>query len=397
MINSNKIIIRTAKDGKDWIGIKTSSEKEGLTEVIVPRYYMPDMEKNIVDLSKDERKMLKTLVRAWKKYQHRIKTKNNGEMPSEGINYDFDAAFNLVQDFLEYGLYIELEKVEIKNVCGKIDFPKTIKKCSPILLDEGPLYLPYITRVKKISDESLVRDTQILVLNDIAEKIGWLIGFNIRIPQTGIKEGISKSLVVRLKMIKNGSYNTRKIKLIDDLIKYISIFETLGSDGDELFVSVVYKFWEDMISQVIGNVDKSTLEKTFYIRHRYKHKTTGTLYKMPRELNPLMPDSVYVDNKHITILDAKYYDKRYLPENDDITKQFAYMRKAYGHYGNTFKYRNIFVLPTDGHWHYSNRVAVFDPDIAAVNDLIPIEVLYLNVQEVVNCYNSSTNISKSVL
>lgn len=100
---------------------------------------------------------------------------------------------------------------------GKIDFPRTIKKCRPIILDEGPLYLPYITRTKKIADEDLVRNTQILVLNDIAQRVGWLIGFNIHIPPTGIKSGLNKALISKLKMCKNNSYNTRKLKLIDFL------------------------------------------------------------------------------------------------------------------------------------------------------------------------------------
>ena len=41
-----------------------------------------------------------------------------------------------------------------------------------------------------------------------------------------------------------------------------------------------------------------------------------------------MPDAVYMSDNNVTILDAKYYTNPYLPVNDDITKQFAYMRKA---------------------------------------------------------------------
>lgn len=103
---------------------------------------------------------------------------------------------------------------EILSNVGKIDFPRTIKKCRPTILDEGPLYLPYITRAKKIADENLVRNTQILVLNDIAKKVGWLIGFNIHIPPMGISAGLNKSLISKLKVAKNNSYNTRKLKLI---------------------------------------------------------------------------------------------------------------------------------------------------------------------------------------
>ena len=73
------------------------------------------------------------------------------------------------------------------------------------------------------------------------------------------------------------------------------------------------------------------------------------------------------------------------------------MRKAFGYYGSTRQYRNIFVLPTDDYNHYSNRQAVFDPDIAMTDDLIPINVLYLNVSEAIDYYISSTNVSSVVL
>lgn len=75
------------------------------------------------------------------------------------------------------------------------------------------------------------------------------------------------------------------------------------------------------------------------------------------------------------------------------------MRKAYGYYGKGYNYRNIFILPTDDSYHYSNREAVFDVDahITRGDDLVPIEVMYLNVTEVICNYISSVNISTSVL
>lgn len=397
MVGIKQISIRTAENGQDYTGIKISADVDESTEIIVPRYYMPEMNKPVELLSKDEKRKLKRLTKAWGKYQKRAKTKNNGEFEGEGMNFDFDVVFRLIQDFLEYGLYTEFEKTEKLSNVGKIDFPRTIKRCTPILIDDDPLYLPYITRTKKVADENLVRDTQVLVLNDISNKVGWLVGFNVFIPQTGIKEGLDKSLITKLKMAKNTSYNTRKINLIDYLIRYLTMLNVAGNNNRELFVSVVYKFWEDMISETIGNVDKGTLDRIFYIRHRYRNKKTGVVSRMPRELNPLQPDSVFMEGNDIIIIDAKYYDENNTPQNDDITKQFAYMRKAYGYYGPSHSYRNIFVLPTEHNNHYSNKEAIFDPDLSMTDDLVPIEVLYLNVTEIVENYIASNNISASVL
>lgn len=398
MISTRKISVRTAENGKEYLGIRLGRTENEVTQIIIPKYYMPDFEKNIEDLNISEKKALRNLVKAWQKYQKRVKTKNNGELKGSGINFDFDVVIQLIQDFLEFGLYVELEKREISSNCGKIDFPRTIKRCTPMILDEGPLYMPYITKVKKIADEDLVRNIQILVINDIAKKVGWLLGFNIRLPQGGINISINKSVIPKLKMAKSSSYNTRKLKLIDSLIGYISMASIEGKEANELFVSVVYKFWEDMISDVLGNVPRVDLDKIFYIRHRYLNKKTGKIYKN-HSMNPLIPDSVYKDDStnKIIILDSKYYVKGNLPENDDITKQFAYMRKAFGFFGLSYEYRNIFVLPTDDSKHYSNLCAIFDEDLRPLEDLVPIEVLYLNVPLVVDNYIHSINISASVL
>lgn len=398
MIRTRKIIVRTAENGREYLGIKLGSKEDEGTQIIIPKYFMPDFEKNIEDLNHDEKKALRNLVKAWQKYQKRVKTKNNGELKDAGINFDFDVVIQLIQDFLEYGLYVELEKHEISSNCGKPDFPRTIKRCTPVILDDGPVYMPYITKVKKIADEDLVRDIQVLVLNDIAKKVGWLLGFNIRLPQGGINISVNKSVIPKLKMAKSGSYNTRKLKLIDSLIGYISMASMKGVAADKLFVSVVYKFWEDMISDVLGNVSRADLDRMFYVRHRYLDQKTGKI-SPNHKMSPLMPDSVYKDEsvKNIIILDAKYYRKGFLPQNDDITKQFTYMRKAYSVFGGSYKYRNIFVLPTEGSSHYSDLCAVFDEDVSAVDDLVPIEVLYLNVPLVVDNYIHSIDMSASVL
>lgn len=398
MISTRKISVRTAENGKEYLGIRLGKAEDEVTQIIIPKYYMPDFEKNIDDLNIAEKKALKNLVKAWQKYQKKVKTKNNGELKGSGINFDFDIVIQLIQDFLEFGLYVELEKHEISSNCGKIDFPRTIKRCTPMILDEGPLYMPYITKVKKIADEDLVRDIQVLVLNDIAKKVGWLLGFNIRLPQGGINISVNKSVIPKLKMAKSNSYNTRKLKLIDSLIGYLSMPSMEGIEANELFVSVVYKFWEDMISDVLGNVSRADLDKMFYVRHRYLNKKTGKI-SQKHIMKPLMPDSVHKDDSinNITILDSKYYQKGLLPENDDITKQFAYLRKAYAFFGASYEYRNIFVMPTDNSNHYSNLYAIFDEDVMPREDLVPIEVLYLNVSLVVENYIHSMNISALVL
>lgn len=129
MVGTKNIVIRTAENGQDYTGIKLG-DNDSYTEIIVPKYYMPDMNKSVDDFTKDEKRKLKQLAKAWRKYQVRLKTKNNGAVEGTVINFDFDVVFRLVQDFLESGLYIEFERTEKLSNVGKIDFPRTIKNAN---------------------------------------------------------------------------------------------------------------------------------------------------------------------------------------------------------------------------------------------------------------------------
>ena len=69
MVGIKNIIIRTAENGQDYTGIKLGKDNSSYTEIIVPKYYMQDMNKSVEDLSKDEKRKLKQLVKAWRKYK----------------------------------------------------------------------------------------------------------------------------------------------------------------------------------------------------------------------------------------------------------------------------------------------------------------------------------------
>ena len=288
MVANSSIIIRTVNNGQDYTGIKLSNNDKEPTEIIIPNYYMQEISKTIDSLTKEEKNKLKKLVKAWSKYQSKLRTANNGLGDYHASNFNFNVVFKLIQDFLENGLYIEFEHIEKMRSVGKINFPRTVKKCTPVILDENPLYLPYVTKVKKISDENMVRSAQILVLNDITKKIGWLLGFNIYIPLTNIRLSLDKSLVYKLKLIRNNSFNTRKLRLIDLVIQYITMLGLSSDENNKLFVSTVYSFWEEMISDIIGNVSDSNLRRVFYIRHRYINKKDGRICKIlgKKEIHP---------------------------------------------------------------------------------------------------------------
>lgn len=159
-----------------------------------------------------------------------------------------------------------------------------------------------------------------------------------------------------------------------------------SKDKENLVVATAYHFWEAMVSATIGNISRNRLKKVYYVRHAYTNKNNGSVMWQSK---PLMPDTIFETEKAIAVLDAKYYTNGNLPDNYDITKQFAYMDKAYSYFKqqkDEREFRNIMVLPTDQESRFSDLQIVFDPSIESTESKIPIELLYINFSEMLDAY-----------
>ena len=376
------IEVLSAESGRDKIGLIFADN----TQIIVPSYYFDIKKKKVTELSKEEKNKIKRIILAWQKYQKRNKDLNYGIVEGEEQFYDYDLALEIVQDFIENGLYVEFESINKIRRCGKIEFPETIKRCKPLVTANGPVYLEYYTKLKKSVDQNILKNVQIQVLNEIAKLIGWMIGFNVHFDLKSRPTRLNKSTVSQLIQLRNTSFNSRKIQLINYLIKYIEMNSDSSKDKENLVVATAYHFWEAMVSATIGNISRNRLKKVYYVRHAYTNKNNGSVMWQSK---PLMPDTIFETEKAIAVLDAKYYTNGNLPDNYDITKQFAYMDKAYSYFKqqkDEREFRNIMVLPTDQESRFSDLQIVFDPSIESTESKIPIELLYINFSEMLDAY-----------
>lgn len=370
------INIKTIDNGLNNIGIVDNNE----TIFFIPKYFIDEQVINAEQIDKDLRSKLKLLVKALYKFdKNRI---SKGLTTGNDNLYNFDVVLSIVNDFIENGLYFEFEKYYSLGHSGKIDFPKTFKKCKPMYTFKGPVYLNYITSKKKEDSNELIKKVQTLVLNDISKKIGWLIGYNIFLDTKDIDFQLGEFLLPLLEKEKHNTFNSRKQNLISLLSKYIDMYSSeKGTDG--LVFCTAFSLWEEMVRVSLSNVSKKDKEDIFYVRHVYRNINSRQDCKV---LPPLMPDAVYKDDYSIYILDGKYYCSGQLPNNDDITKQFVYMIKAIETFKDDFCYRNIFVLPTSNHNYLSPLQVEFDVNIKNTDDLPHIELMYLNFEELLRAY-----------
>lgn len=378
-----RINFKEIQSGNEKIGIELNYT-ENFT-ILIPKYYISN--EKISELNSSNNKMdnttknkIKKLFKAWDIYQRRNRSILGAKFNNIDGLYDLNTSFEIIKDFIEHELYVEQEDAMKITNTGKMNFKMTITHCNPLYTKQGPVYLDYITNIKKPNDQNFIRLTQITILNEISEDFGWIIGFNYNF-QIAEKIKLNKRTVQILSQKLDKAYNTRKIHLLKLLIKYIDNKSKGLMSGDKLFIGMANHFWEDMINYVVGNVSKADLKKFFYVKHYYIEN--NTIQTLPS----LMPDSIYKDNDNIVVIDSKYYVNNFLPDNDDINKQFIYFLKTilkFEHYGN---FGNCFILPTDKISYTSKKEARFDID---TNDAqFTIKLIYANVNEIIEFYTNN--------
>ena len=377
-----KICFKEINDGNDKIGFQI---EENTYYIYMPKYYLSSEE--LTEMNDLVKLKIKKMFKAWKKYQKNINSKLGHSKGKNIGEYNIDLAFNILQDYIENGLYVEQEKILKKSNFGKMDFKNTQKKCKPLYTEQGPIYLEYISKAKKENNNSFLKNIQCIILNDISEKIGWIIGIEFKFKISNNLK-IDKNIITKLKEIQMQTFNSRKLNLINMFLKYINNIGNNLTKGKEVFIGLANLFWQDIINEVLGNISKKELNKYFYIRH-VLISTNNSSHIM----SPLMPDTIYQDNKNLIIIDSKYYIKGTLPNNEDINKQFMYMLKAYKMFPNQENYQNCFILPTDAESYIDNSEIRFDSDIED-SALIPIKIIYANVEEMINKYISGKKDNK---
>lgn len=368
-----RIKFKEIENGNEHIGIRITS-KEDYT-ILIPKYFLDSEEIN--EINNQTKDKLKKLFKAWNIYQKRRNSDLGAKFNDDDNLYDMNISLEIIKDFIEYGLYIEQENTTKITNTGKMNFKKTINLCNPLYTQQGPIYLDYITDTKKPNDQNFIRLVQSTVINEISDDFGWLIGFNFKFP---IQKRIilNKKISLKLEQTLNQSFNSRKINLIKLLIKYININSKGLIEGKELFIGVAYKFWEDMVDYVVGNVSKSELKKYFYVKHAYV--SDNNIQALPE----LRPDSIYKDENNIVIIDSKYYINNSLPDNDDINKQIIYFLKAYEIFQQEKEFGNCFILPTDNISHKSKKEAKFDIEVTST--WLSINLIYANLNEILVYY-----------
>lgn len=292
----------------------------------------------------------------------------------------------ILDDYLQNGLATTNAVRTAKN-SGKINWKKTLNN-SLVLIDAvgRPIYLDLYGLENRVLNYEITK-IHVGVLIQVFEEYAPLISNFKNIP-FDINQVASSRLPIntQLKLLKNelkNQYSDRYIQLFKRLIIYLE-----NSNNNQLssFIIGVTKFhfaWEYMLSKCFRNIANMNklLPKPTYISNSTKLPVTKSSMRMDMVIHDKL-------EKHIKILDAKYYQATSigsLPGCTDLVKQFFYelaLKTVPSLSGHSFE--NILIFPGD--YNTFDLVEMHDNDSKKVTEFAPIRCIYKSPLDILEIY-----------
>jgi len=373
------------KDDKDaFVGIKfgTVVGEPSSIEVIFPFGYHYTGKKPTsepIDPEKTQTALKKELYTLLCVIKRHGGNDNNGDdldgttVHSWKDKFPFYAYIAVIEDFMQYGYYIESE-IKYKNApVGKINWKRTIAQITPTIQKKRyPVYTDFIIRQYEKKLDNMMSLIHEWCVYEAFTKLGWLFtSFNPHKPALRIGESKperSYFVSIILDSLKS-TFNDRNKILFNAMIAMLRYGWVGGKEtflcGTERF----YAVWENIIDTSYGVPESEKVK--FYPEAKWKFagKLEGKEPNSTRNMRPMRPDTIMRpddDMGDVFILDAKYHsfvretDKGseqkqvHVPAISDINKQVTYGAFAAGklninkeNASTKVKVYNAFLIPYD--------------------------------------------------
>lgn len=251
----------------------------------------------------------------------------------------------IIENYLEYGYYNEIEYTEEVGNNGKINWKRTISKTSDIFTKKGPVYTNFIIRKSRINDSNLLTRIHEFCVYESYQKLGWLFDnkSSAKKPILYIDEKNKNKFISILNEELKNSFKDSKKELIENMIKVLIGLDDIKHKkrSFECGTTKYYHVWEKMIDIAFSNVKN--------IENYYPHGEWH-IKNQSKKNSALQPDTIVRDNNNVYIYDSKYYtycnsqDVNNLPTTDSIQKQITYAEYVDKKYNPNNIY-NAFVMP----------------------------------------------------
>ena len=302
----NSILLKTAKAGCDFVGIKITQDER---EIVFPMGY--HLEKTEIDTSKIEKQeraqilnLIKSVSRcaSFKKGQivSNLNGKTAGDFPVRAMLY-------IIEDFLDRNsYYTEKENLYTKDSCGKISWARTVKKIKPVVSESGIAFLNFIVRKNRIQENRLITELHKYCVYKSFEIFGFL--YSPVMPEKGLlqENDVVKNRRDYAKFLQEKIDSTHlesSLELFSNMLDIVNNFDSEdetkeASYGTESFQVV----WENLVDSVFGTVSRQQKKKYFCPSTKWIFADGTKKYNLP-----LRPDTIMILDKTCFIIDSKYY------------------------------------------------------------------------------------------
>lgn len=339
-INNVTFIEANEKRDNSFVGIRIADNK---IEFHYPETYV--LSNTDEGLRRDILAILRTL------YLARTKTKENSSLYSENKNYDLplQSFLWIINDYLTYGKYPNIEKIYEKGTKGKINWKKTLDS-DPVISNGNVIYTDFISE-RRDQRENILTEIYDCCVNQAIDAIGWIYNLTFDKFDKNYNELFKKKHKLYLSVINtelSHTYEDKKRTRLQNMKNIITgLDENIISTKEVLYGVDSYDgVYEKMVDSMFSNIDD--ISKFYPTTDWHLELEDGK----PFNPSSLRPDTIIEKNNNLYILDSKYYrygttfSKLDVPKSDSIQKQITYgeyvRRVIEGKYDNIY---SAFIMP----------------------------------------------------
>lgn len=307
-----------------------------------------------------------------------------GEKASETGTTGLIATINeIVEDFIQYGLYKERTRVLTKSH-GKPNWVRTIVRSIPLLSLQGlPVYTEF-SGTRSIEHRTAVLSRiQAAVLLEILGQFGWwrrdLKNRASDLLNSPVPANPRKDWARLLALAKRDLYQDRALRLVDKLTDYLENSKSFGKGTMLYGVDDFHTVWEHILRKTLSGVEEGWNSRL--VKPSLLSKDGDRSF-----LDGGVTDIVVRHENNLFVLDAKYYaatSTMTFPGWGDIVKQLFYELALKDAAGEKFEVRNGFVFPASIDDGSDFQSIEFETENL---ELPKIQLIYLSIYKVMQLY-----------
>jgi hypothetical protein len=295
-------------------------------------------------------------------------------------------AIDVLNDFIQFGLYSNVDREVVRRDAGKVHWNKVIKDVLPFINKrKQPIYADLYIRKSNYSVDTDITRIHAAVIAQLDKIFGWYFTSNI----SGVAPELSgyelpysrEKCTALLSNELTSVFSDREIRLLKKLKKLL-LENGLTSGSNNFFCGMAgfEHVWESMCSDCFGNEKEEYNKSLPYPAYRINEQIVTSKENRQRI------DIAIGDSCNVAVIDAKYYDFRASkPSWGDLVKQFYYKHSLESVTSKAVT--NYFVVPSTGEENMPSDAVVVHSDGETIDtNFGSIGIIYLDTQEVMSGY-----------